>query len=416
MDNDLANAENGYPAGLMSNLRKTYYDESSPQNFASAKTLKRAFPKLSNRDIANFLMGQRAHTEFVPTKKFTRRLTIKKGVYETVQSDLSDYQAFRSYNGSFSYLFVCICIFSKKLFLTPVKTKGTKDMLEAFSKFFAQVPSQYSVKHVHTDQGQEYMSCKDELKKKYNVNLYYTKSKSPHKAAIAERTIQTVDKRVYKLMEVESNLKWTKYVPAVQSSFNNTWHRGLPKNTSPNDVVAKKKLAILTKKKFAEDVIAHNQKIEKADNRRRKRGVDEVRVGDSVRLIRDKGTFTKGHVPTYSKEIHKISKIKETTPRMYFVGATGNRGYYRAQIVKVANDAGIAEDAKTYFIASTRRVGGKTLRSGLVVDKETEYLVRARNDPSFSHWLSEGELATLRKKTDLDDSILNDTKQKSNEA
>ena len=101
---------------------------------------------------------------------------------------------------------------------------------------------------------------------------------------------------------------------------------------------------------------------------------------------------------------------------MFFVGSTGSRGYYRAQIVKVKSDVGKSEDAKTYFIASTRRVGGRTLRSGLVVDKEIEYLVRARNDASFSHWLSQAELDTLRKKTDLDESILDDPKQKSGEA
>ena len=402
-------------APLINDLKKKYYDERSPENFASAQTLKRAFPKLKDDEIANFLMGQRAHTEFARPQKFSRRMIVKKGVYETCQSDLSDYQAFKSYNGSFSYLFVCICILSKKVFLTPIKTKGKNDMLAAFSRFFAQVPRGYTVKHLHTDQGQEYLSCKDELERLYGVNLYFTKSKSPHKAALAERTIGIVDKKIYKLMEVESSLKWTKYVDAVQLSFNSSWHKGLPKEATPNKVVASRKLARLTKEIYSQDVAAHNEKVELANKRRRKRGVEEIRVGDSVRLIRDKKTFTKGYVPTFSKEIYKISRVKETTPRMFYVGASGNRGYYRQQIIKVTGEDDKSEEAKTYFIAATRRVGGKTLRSGAVVDKETEYLVRARNDASFSHWLSQEELDTLRKKTDLDESLLAENGEKTEE-
>ena len=401
-------------AAMISDLRKKYYDERSPENFASLQVLKRAFPKLADNEIADFLMGQRAHTEFARPQKISRRMIVKKGVYETCQSDLSDYQAFKPYNGSFSYLFVCICIFSKKLFLTPIKTKGKNDMLAAFSRFFAQVPAKYTVKHMHTDQGQEYMSCKDELERLYGVNLYYTKSKSPHKAALAERAIGLVDKKIYKLMEIESNLKWTKYVDAVQSSFNHSWHKGLPKDATPNKVVANRKLARLTKEIYSQDVAIHNKKVEIANKRRRKRGVEEIRVGDSVRLIRDKKTFTKGYVPTFSKEIYKISRVKETTPRMFFVG-TGNRGYYRQQVIKVTSEDDKSEEAKTYFIAATRRVGGKTLRSGAVVDKETEYLVRARNDASFSHWLSQEELDTLRKKTDIDESLLAENGEKTEE-
>ena len=189
----------------------------------------------------------------------------------------------------------------------------------------------------------------------------------------------------------------------------------MPKEATPNKVVANKKLARLTKEIYSQDVAAHNEKVELASKRRRKRGVEEIRVGDSVRLIRDKKTFTKGYVPTFSKEIYKISRVKETTPRMFYVGASGNRGYYRQQIIKVTGEDDKSEEAKTYFIAATRRVGGKTLRSGAVVDKETEYLVRARNDASFSHWLSQEELDTLRKKTNLDESLLAENGEKTEE-
>ena len=50
-------------------LRKQYYDTSSPQSLAHAEKLKRAFPKLSYNEIANWLLGQRAHTDFVRQKK-----------------------------------------------------------------------------------------------------------------------------------------------------------------------------------------------------------------------------------------------------------------------------------------------------------------------------------------------------------
>ena len=95
---DTGNANNGINKKPIDNLRKQYYDSSSSQNFASSQRLKQAFPELTYGEIANWLMGQRVHTQFIQPKKFQRRTIIRKDVYNTISVDLADYQKYRNYN------------------------------------------------------------------------------------------------------------------------------------------------------------------------------------------------------------------------------------------------------------------------------------------------------------------------------
>ena len=388
-------------------LRKQYYNTSSPQSLAHAEKLKRAFPKLSYNEIANWLMGQRAHTEFVqPKKKILRRLIVKKGVYETISADLADYQKYKSYNSSFAWLFILVCNYSKKLFMTPIKTKSKQDMLVAFEKFFDQVPKRFKVINAHSDRGTEYTSVQNELKEKYGVNLYFTKTMSPHKAAYAERVIQTVGRRIYRLMEISKSLRWIDFIEPIQKSYNNSWHSGLPRYLSPNDIVNDNDASMRAKRKYALEQVAQNKRVERNQERRRKRGIAELRVGDSVRIIKDKNIFDKSYPSSFSKEIYKINRRKESNPPVFYVGSL-SRPFYLDQLSKVVNsDSGDEKNDKVYFVASVRHVRGRTLRSGLVIEKEPEYLVRARNDSSFSHWLTQEELDALKRKVEVDESIL----------
>ena len=42
-----------------------------------------------------------------------------------------------------------------------------------------------------------------------------------------------------------------------------------------------------------------------------------LKVGDKVRIKLEKGVFTKGYAPTWSKEIFTIVKITDSNPKIY---------------------------------------------------------------------------------------------------
>ena len=233
-------------------------------------------------------------------------------------------------------------------------------------------------------------------------------TKSPHKTSIAEKTIQSVGRKLYQWMEISKSLRWVDYVKPLQKAYNNTHHRGLPIKPwklTPNDIVNDPKLAMVAKKKYAKQLVEQNRQIELEQKRRRQRGVDPLRVGDSVRVINDKSIFDKSYPASFSKEIFKITRRKESNPPVFYVGSS-SRPYYRQQLSKIVADESGQEADKNYFVAAVRNVKGRTLRSGLVIDKEKEFLIRARNDPEFSHWFTEQDFDALKKKVEVDEAIL----------
>ena len=85
------------------------------------------------------------------------------------------------------------------------------------------------------------------------------------------------------------------------------------------------------------ELIEQNRQIEKEQERRRKRGIAPLRVGDSVRVIKDKTIFDKSYPPSFSKEIFKITRRKESNPPVFYVGSN-SRPFYRQQLSKTVDD------------------------------------------------------------------------------
>lgn len=382
-------------------LKQFYYEAESPGNFGSLRrlkeTLKKNEKKVSDHDIATFLQGQRAHNAFlVRPRNFPRRSVIHKAPYDIISCDLGDLFCLGKYNSGIKWVFLAICNFTKKLFLTGIQSKGTADMKKAFDLFMESVPSQYKVHKIWSDRGQEYVSCKTYLLDKYGVEIYHTNT-SRVKASLAERNLKTVLSRLYRWMDLEGNFKWTQYLARVQDSFNNSHHRSLPKGITPNEIVKDAKLVQLTKKNYGLEIIKKNKLAEKNYEKERRRdpeGIKKLYVGDLVRTMEDFKTFDKSYKSGWSQNISPVVRIKETIPRQYFVGSS-SKPFYRNELSKVVNSTDIRE--KNYFIAQTRKIQGRETRSGAKSNQEVQYLLKSRQDPTVSYYISEAEKNKLEK-------------------
>ena len=70
------------------------------------------------------------------------------------------------------------------------------------------------------------------------------------------------------------------------------------------------------------------------------------------------------------------------------------RKFYEEELVFASPSTTPRE--KNYFIERTRVVDSKKLRSGSVKGGEKQYLLKARNDPEQSSWISSTEYQSLK--------------------
>ena len=70
------------------------------------------------------------------------------------------------------------------------------------------------------------------------------------------------------------------------------------------------------------------------------------------------------------------------------------RKFYAQELVAAEEPETLQE--KNYFIAGTRKVNQKRLRSGKVSDGDIQYLLKARNDPDQSNYITQAEYDKLK--------------------
>jgi hypothetical protein len=67
-----------------------------------------------------------------------------------LQTDLADFQQLVKENDGYRYLLVGVDVLSRRLFTTPVRSKSSEEMKQAFDRLFAQMPNLPS--ELYTDQ------------------------------------------------------------------------------------------------------------------------------------------------------------------------------------------------------------------------------------------------------------------------
>ena len=77
------------------------------------------------------------------------------GIDQQWQMDLADMQLLQKYNDGYRYLLVCIDVFSKYVWVVPLKNKTGSMLVEAFKIIFS---SGCKPEKIMTDQGTEFFN------------------------------------------------------------------------------------------------------------------------------------------------------------------------------------------------------------------------------------------------------------------
>ncbi|KAL3107667.1 hypothetical protein niasHT_018800 [Heterodera trifolii] len=90
---------------------------------------------ISRAEVRRYLARQRVYTlHRLAVRRFRRLPTLASGLHTDWQADLADFTALKRHNRGHAYLLVCADTLSRQLFVEPVKSKRSSDIVQAFEK------------------------------------------------------------------------------------------------------------------------------------------------------------------------------------------------------------------------------------------------------------------------------------------
>lgn len=385
-------------------LSEAYTDINSPASYGSLERLyeqvKKLHSGLEKGDVERFLLKEPSFTRNKPRRnRFARRRTIKKGPFFQLAGDLMDVSKLKSKNKNFTFILILVDVVTHYLVAIPLKSKSKQSMLDAFEFAFTESNIPVSKVHLlHTDKGLEFVSVKNFLEEKFQIKLIH--SSSGLKSYYAERYIKELEKRLFRHLYALGSSDWFSILGNVVTGYNATPQKSLL-NQAPVDFLNDEALAEKLKKHNALELLKHFKKNDKTG---------PFEVGDRVRyILKKKSQFDKAYIPSFSNEIETIEKKFFTIPNVYRISNHPNRKFYaeelslvgpykkKGEVTESGTESGM-EEAPTHELIKTRDIADRTTRSGVVISKKTEYLIKNLKRPNqAATWMDESEYKALQR-------------------
>ena len=202
-------------------------------------------------------------------------------------------QLISKFNKGFRFLLCVIDIFSKYVWVDPLRDKKDISIVNAFQKILNQ--SGRKPYKIWVDKGSEfYNNSFRKWLKDNDIEMYSIHNEG--KSVVTERFIRTLKNKIYKHMTAISKNMYIDKLDDIVDEYNNTYHRTI--KMKPVDVKDN-------------TCIDFEKEVNDKD--------PEFKIGDHVRISKYKTIFTKGYTPNWSEEVFVISKIKNTVPWTYLI-------------------------------------------------------------------------------------------------
>ena len=135
--------------------------------------------------------------------------------------DVADMQLISKYNKGIRYLLCAIDLFSKYVFVVPLKDKKRPTIINAFQSILDK--SKRKPNKIWVDQGSEFYN-NNFIKwlKDNDITMYSTYNKG--ESVAAERFIKTLKNKIYKRMTAISGNVYYDLLDDIVDNYNNTWY------------------------------------------------------------------------------------------------------------------------------------------------------------------------------------------------
>lgn len=350
-------------------LKRLYTNPKNPSSYSSVQKLfnaaRKELPLLTIEQVQEFLKTQPTYTLFKSVRrKFKRLRTIPSGLNTDWQADLMHFQSISRKNSGMKYLLVCVEVLSRFLYVEPVRSKKSSDMIEAFEKIFKRCSS--LPWRLYSDSGLELCAkqMRDYFKKK-TIQKIEAKTHPILHATMVERANRTIRDKMKRFFCENNTYRWVDSIQDLVHSINNSIH-STTKMTPAN-----------VNSKNAEELYHRLYgTVEKEEK-------PKFKVGDTVRVEQRRRFFTKKNQNTFTDQIFIIKKVLDSRkPVVYVLEDLQNaelEGYfYRQELCPVS-------------LNTTFRIE-KVLRSRLRNNKR-EYFVKLKGyNDSFNQWVFKEDL------------------------
>jgi len=319
---------------LAEEIKKRYRTLGDPIAFSGISTVEREYKnrltKKQIREILESIDSYVLHREYKQPRTFNPYFVNKRR--EFVQADLIDVRNFKKYNSNIQHILLLIDVFTKKVWLYPLKTKSAEDIFSAFNKWIRLLSGDLPEK-LTTDAGKEFVNRK--LHNLLNKNdIEHQLALGTSKAAIAERANKTIQTILYKYLSEKETYAFLNKLQKIAETYNNRSHLTLNKKT-PNFADEPKNEKVIKKIH-----LARFQKIKRKNPR--------FTLGQLVRLKLEGGRLAptkRAYAQQFTGEYFIITRINKQLPiPMYYVRSldTGEHiegSFYEQELTAVKGDA-----------------------------------------------------------------------------
>ena len=314
-------------------LQKTFYKLSKAGAYSGPEKLYRVLKThgISKHVIRKWLHNQDSYSlRKEPRHSFRKARVVVSGIDSQFDMDLGEVSNIADENGGVRYLLFVIDIFSKYLWVQPLKNKTAKVVVNALKKILSKGRK---CKKIRSDSGKEF---NNNLMKTFLKNegiYYFTTQNSNTKANIVERVIKTFKSIMYRYFTKQRTHRYIDVLQDMVDTYNGTPHRSL-------DFVAPKNVS----KANESDIWAFMYLKRNPSSMKKKTARKyHFKVGDLVRISRINMIFDRSYDEHFTREIFKVrSRFRMQAIPMYrikdFLNEPIKGNFYESELQKVDKD------------------------------------------------------------------------------
>jgi transposase InsO family protein len=298
-------------------LKELYY---SPEtglkgSLALWRTAKAANLKVTKKFVTEWLAKQDVHQQHAKLKPVRDFFPIKAPTKDAEWCcDLVDVSRDDSKNSGVTYLLVVIDIYSRYLFVYPLKNKTAATVTEAMNKLISKDAAKQG--HIKprlllSDNGSEFISTAfTNLCSSNNIEQQYAQVGDHHRLGIVDRVVRTLRNLIEKYKTAAKSDKYIAQLPKLVKNYNNSFHRSIGGTPASGG----SETFIDSRIKTRELVAAKKLK--------------DFKIGDSVKILNKKSLFTKSSKAVWSAKSFTI-KLVSKNKRVYTLSNGKSYKYYQ---------------------------------------------------------------------------------------
>lgn len=356
----MAGREAGQERTTSTELGDIFYDPGSAGSFGGVNRLYREAKqrglKIKLKDVREWLSSQDTYTLHKPViRKFKRNRVLAYHIDEVWSTDLMDVSNLSMKNDGVNFLLTIIDVFSKQVFITPLKRKDGLSVATAFDAIFVKRKPTY----VYSDKGGEFFNRNvQNIFRKHNIK-HYTTQNDQIKASVSERFNRSLRERLHRYLHSKNTRRYVDKLPDLVKAYEDSYHRTI--KMKPNEVTVEKQPQVF--------------------NNMYGSGAESLKKGNTVRMAKKRDVFDRGYTPNWTQEEFTIRDVKggQKIPTYTLLDLRDEPivgTFYKQELQKI-----ISEPNRLYKI---ERVLKTRRRRG-----DTEHLVKWLGYPdSFNSWVT----------------------------